>query len=89
MLVSADSVPGDVGAAGRSGGGGNDSTASAALVLATISFLLLLVSLGIIVAKLSLPGQRGGNVRVKVRVTFRDPNFPNSKSEDPEGESKI
>ena len=87
MLMSADSVPGDVGAAGRSGGGGNDSTASAALVLATISFLLSLASLGIIVAKLGLPGRRGGGS--KKQPTFSNPNFPNGKSEDPEGESKI
>lgn len=96
MLMSADSVPGDIGAAGRSGGGGDDSTASshasAALVLATISFLLSLASLGIIVAKLGFPGQRGGSRGgggSKKQPTFSNPNFPNGKSEDPEGESKI
>ena len=72
-------------------GGGGDSTASshasAALVLATISFLLSLASLGIIVAKLGLPGRRGGGS--KKQPTFSNPNFPNGKSEDPEGESKI
>ena len=51
MLMSADSVPGDLGAAGCSGSGGDDSSdGSTALVLALVALALVLVHICVSVA---------------------------------------